>query len=660
MSEDDPVAAFRVEAADLLDQVERALLDLAGDSTSSALVDEVFRGLHTLKGSGAMFGFEALARFTHHCETAFDRVRKGKAEASQALIGVVLSARDHMQALIDVGTQGDPMLETAGDAILAALEKAVADGEGVAIPRRIEEAERKGWHISFKLPPGSMANGTNPLPLLDELRGLGDCRITPRLDELPPLASMVPTECYIYWDIVVEGDVTCEDIEDVFIFVIDDMDLAITPLVDEPEPEVTEKEVPVATVVTAPQPTASKAAPAAQESVRVAAERLDELMNRVGELVIAQSRLAQLAGMSGPVNELTLRAVSEDIERLSAELRDTTMAMRMMPVGNLFSRFRRLVHDLARETGKTIELVTEGEATEVDKTVIERLADPMIHLIRNSCDHGLEMPDERVASGKPSTGRLTLSARQAGGEVLIAITDDGRGINRERVRAKAESQGLIQPGALLGDAELFQMIFHPGFSTAAAITNLSGRGVGMDVVKRSIESLRGTIDISSQDGRGTTMTLHLPLTLAIIECMLVRVGEGRYAIPLSVVEDCIELPASEVTSTAKRNFLDVRGELVPYVRLRDSFGTDYPADLFQKVVIVGQGRGRVGLVVDQIIGNTQTVIKSLSRFHAGQGCFSGATILGDGSVALILDVSTLIVGAQKNQRLLAERAGEVA
>ena len=336
------------------------------------------------------------------------------------------------------------------------------------------------------------------------------------------------------------------------------------------------------------------------------------------------------------------------------------MAMRMMPVGNLFGRFRRLVHDLARETGKTIELVTHGEATEVDKTVIERLADPMIHLIRNSCDHGLETADDRVAAGKPVTGRLTLSARQAGGEVLIAITDDGRGIDRERVRAKAEAQGLIQPGAILGDGELFQMIFHPGFSTAAAITNLSGRGVGMDVVKRSIESLRGTIDIASTPGMGTTMTLHLPLTLAIIECMLVRVGEGRYAIPLSVVEECIELPAAEVTSTARRNFLDVRGELVPYLRLRDTFGTDYPADLFQKVVIVGQGRGRVGLVVDQIIGNTQTVIKSLSRFHAGQGSFSGATILGDGNVALILDVGNLIVAAQKNQRLLGERAGEVA
>ena len=669
MNEEDPIAAFCVEAKDLLDQVESALLDLTQDQDNRALVDEVFRGLHTLKGSGSMFGFDALAGFTHHCETAFDRVRKGQAPATRALISVVLSARDHMQALIDIGDGShgvDPELEAAGEAILAALKRAVYEGEDEVMTPG--EPKRSGWRVTFKLPPGSMANGTNPLPLLDELRDLGTCAITPRLDDLPGLAELAPTECYIFWDVELEGEIAREDIEDVFIFVIDDMELTITPI-DAPEAALApvSKAAPVKVSVAAEAPPPEAAAPAAtkssapaQESVRVAAERLDDLMNRVGELVIAQSRLAQLATSNGPVNELTLRAVSEDIERLSAELRDTTMAMRMMPVGNLFGRFRRLVHDLARETGKSIELVTEGETTEVDKTVIERLADPMIHLIRNSCDHGLECGDDRLAAGKPETGRLTLSARQAGGEVLIAITDDGRGINRERVRAKAEAQGLVAPGAVLSDGDLFQMIFHPGFSTAATITNLSGRGVGMDVVKRSIESLRGTIDIVSHDGQGTTMTLHLPLTLAIIECMLVRVGDGRYAIPLSAVEECLELPASEVSGTAKRNFLDVRGELVPYVRLRDSFATDHPADLFQKVVIVGQARARVGLVVDQIIGNTQTVIKSLSRLHAGLGNFSGATILGDGNVALILDITSLIASAQKDQRTQGDRSGEAA
>lgn len=694
---DDPVAAFRVEAGELLASVESALLDLSGRPDDRGLIDEVFRGLHTLKGSGAMFGFEALASFTHHCETAFDRVRKGLAPASQALVSVVLSARDHMAALIDAGDQGSPELEQAGQVILAALQQAVREGapEGEAASGAVSAAPAAsipapapaaaprptGWRVHFKLPPGAMGNGTHPLPLLDELRALGDCRITAHLDDLPALAELVPTECYLFWDVELSGDITREDIEDVFIFVIDDMELRIEPLqAEEAEEEeaaepttgpATAEPAPAAAEATASAPAAStapSAAPAAaakssqpaQESVRVQAERLDELMNRVGELVIAQSRLAQLAALNGPVNELTLRAITEDIERLSAELRDTTMAMRMMPVGNLFGRFRRLVHDLARETGKSISFVTDGETTEVDKTMIERLADPMIHLIRNSCDHGLETAEERLQAGKAPTGQLTLAACQAGGEVQITITDDGRGINRARVRAKAEAQGLIAPGAAISDAELCQMIFHPGFSTAAAITNLSGRGVGMDVVKRSIESLRGTITISSQEGTGTTITLHLPLTLAIIEGMLVRVGDGRYAIPLSVVEECLELPASEVAGTAQRNFLDVRGELVPFLRLRDTFGTSHPPDLFQKVVIVGQGSARVGLVVDQIIGNAQTVIKSLSRFHAGLGSFSGATILGDGNVALILDVASLLSSAQRDQRLSTETVGEAA
>lgn len=691
---DDPVAAFRVEAGELLASVESALLDLSGRPDDRGLIDEVFRGLHTLKGSGAMFGFEALASFTHHCETAFDRVRKGLAPASQALVSVVLSARDHMAALIDAGDQGSPELEQAGQVILAALQQAVREGapEGEAASGAVSAAPAAsvavpapaatptGWRLRFKLPPGAMGNGTHPLPLLDELRALGDCRITAHLDDLPALAELVPTECYLFWDVELSGDISREDIEDVFIFVIDDMELSIEPLPSEPlqaevaeeeeaaEPSTTAEPAPAAAAeATASAPAAStapaaatKAQQPAQESVRVQAERLDELMNRVGELVIAQSRLAQLAALNGPVNELTLRAITEDIERLSAELRDTTIAMRMMPVGNLFGRFRRLVHDLARETGKNIAFVTDGETTEVDKTMIERLADPMIHLIRNSCDHGLETAEERLQAGKAPAGRLTLAACQAGGEVQITITDDGRGINRARVRAKAEAQGLIAPGAVISDAELCQMIFHPGFSTAAAITNLSGRGVGMDVVKRSIESLRGTIAISSQEGTGTTITLHLPLTLAIIEGMLVRVGDGRYAIPLSVVEECLELPASEISSTAQRNFLDVRGELVPFLRLRDTFATSHPADLFQKVVIVGQGSARVGLVVDQIIGNAQTVIKSLSRFHAGLGSFSGATILGDGNVALILDVASLLSSAQRDQRLGVEPVGEAA
>jgi two-component system chemotaxis sensor kinase CheA len=657
VSGQDPIAAFRVEAGDLLDQIEHGLLDLTGRLDDRALVDQVFRGLHTLKGSGAMFGFDALAQFTHHCETAFDRVRKGLAPATQALVTVILSAKDHMRALID--DEGDA---AAGDAILAQLQAAIdgagggAGGEAAGAPAAANGAGPSGWRLRFRLPADAMANGTNPLMLLDELRDLGDCTVRALTDRIPPLADLVATQNHIGWEVELRGDVPMSAIEDVFIFVMDDMELACEPLAD-----INSNSQPLAVEASAPPPPAATVdaparatPPKADESVRVPAERLDELMDRVGELVIAQSRLSQLAQGSG--HDMVLRSVSEEIERLAGELRDTMMVLRMMPVASLFNRFRRLIHDLSRETGKTIDLVTEGESTEVDKTVIERLADPMVHLIRNACDHGLETPEDRLAAGKSATGTVTLSAHQAGGEVLITIRDDGRGIDRDRVRAKAEAQGLIQPDQALADQDLLQLIFHPGFSTAAQVTNLSGRGVGMDVVKRTIESLRGAIDIVSTPGAGSIITLRIPLTLAIIDGLLVRVGAGRYVIPLAAVEECLELSLEEDLRTRGRSFITLRDSLVPFLRLREMFGTGTKPDAFQKIVVIATGAQRVGLVVDQIIGSHQTVIKSLSSLHSNVATFAGATILGDGGIALILDVAQL-VDLSRNQEERLRAAG---
>ena len=649
MSGGDPIAAFRVEAGDLLDQVEQGLLDLTHRLDDRDLIDAVFRGLHTLKGSGAMFGFDALASFTHHCETAFDRVRKGLAPATQGLVAVILSAKDHMRALVDGDGAG---LEAAGAAILEALQREV-DAAAGAPPAAPSAPVRKGWRLRFYLPPESMANGTNPLMLLDELRSLGECKIAARTDRLPPLAELNPIECHIGWDVTLYGDVSRDDIDDVFLFVMDDMELTVEELGGAAEAPAAGIEAPVATAAAAPEPAGpAKAATKTGESVRVPAERLDELMDRVGELVIVHSRLSQLANGSGA--DLVLRSISEEIERLVSELRDTMMVLRMVPVATLFGRFRRLIHDLARETGKAIELSTEGEATEVDKTVIERLADPMVHLIRNACDHGLEPEAERIAAGKPATGHVRLSAHQAGGEVLITIQDDGRGIDRDRVRAKAEAQGLIQPGQQLSDSELLQLIFHPGFSTAAAVTNLSGRGVGMDVVKRTIESLRGAIDITSVPGEGSKVVLRIPLTLAIIDGLLVRVGEGRYVIPLAAVEECLELSLEEDLRSRGRSFITLRDRLVPFLRLREMFATGTRPDPHQKIVVIATGAERVGLVVDQIIGSHQTVIKSMSPLHQDVAAFAGATILGDGGVALILDVVQLVLaGQQQEERLRA-------
>lgn len=655
---DDPIAAFRVEAGEVLDQVEQGLLDLGHRLDDMDLVNAVFRGLHTLKGSGAMFGFDALAGFTHHCETAFDRVRKGQVPATAGLVSVILSAQDHMRALVE----GDaPAAE--GDAILARLQQAIDEASGTA-PAPAKTPARTGWQIAFRLPVDAMANGTNPLMLLDELRELGDCTIVAMTDKVPPLSTLVPTECHVGWNVTLVGDVKRDDIEDVFIFVMDDMELSIEPLAvddadDAPAEAAAIDEAPVAeeivaiasmvaTAPTADSPAARSTAKA-EESVRVPAGRLDALMDRVGELVIAQSRLSQCANRG---QDLVLRSVSEEIERLAGELRDTMMVMRMVPVGSLFSRFRRLIHDLARDTGKTIEFDTAGEATEVDKTVIERLFDPMVHLVRNSCDHGLETPDDRIAAGKPAAGSVKLAAHQAGGEVVITIRDDGRGINRARVRAKAEANGLIQPDQALSDHDLLQMIFAPGFSTAATVTSLSGRGVGMDVVKRTIEGLRGSIDVQSTEGEGSLIALRIPLTLAIIDGLLVRVGTGRYVIPLTAVEECIELSLEDDLRHRGRSLITLREKLVPFLRLREMFATDTRPDPFQKIVVVSTPQGRVGLVVDQIIGNHQTVIKPMSALHRDAATFAGATILGDGEVALILDIAQLIALGQPREETL--------
>ena len=667
MSADDPIAAFRVEAGELLDQVEQGLLDLTHRLGDMDLVNAVFRGLHTLKGSGAMFGFDALAGFTHHCETAFDRVRKGQVPATPALVGVILSAQDHMRGLVEGNAS-----ESEGAAILASLQEAVdAASGGAAAPAKdaapaapasatAAVAQAAGWNIRFRLPPDSMANGTNPLMLLDELRELGSCTVVALTDQVPPLPELNPTRCHIGWDVTLLGDVSRDAIDDVFIFVMDDMELTVTPIADAAEPAAVEEAAPAAVVEAAVAPSAAPPAAAndaaaartpvkADESVRVPAARLDSLMDRVGELVIAQSRLSQLAHHG---HDLVLRSVSEEIERLAGELRDTMMVLRMVPVASLFGRFRRLIHDLARDTGKNIVLVTEGEATEVDKTVIERLFDPMVHLVRNSCDHGLENAEQRVAAGKPEAGTVRLGAHQSGGEVVITIRDDGRGIDRARVRAKAEANGLIQPDQPLTDHELLQMIFAPGFSTAAAVTNLSGRGVGMDVVKRTIEGLRGSIDVQSTEGEGSLIALRIPLTLAIIDGLLVRVGTGRYVIPLTAVEECIELSLEDDLRHRGRSLITLREKLVPFLRLRELFATDTRPDPFQKIVVVSTPQGRVGLVVDQIIGNHQTVIKPMSALHRDAATFAGATILGDGEVALILDIAQLIALGQPHEETL--------
>ncbi len=694
MSTMDPTEVFRQEASELFEVLEGALLDLGLRPDDRELVDSAFRALHTIKGSGAMFGFDKVASFTHEFETAFDRVRKGEIKPTQDLISVALAAKDYIRALIEDPQSTDDVI---GEAILDDLKRIVFPDQAHAPVAEIKDApplapaesKQAGWHLYLEFESQILRNGSNPLDLLDDLCKLGPCFVVPITDGVPFLDELEPDDCYLKWDVKLHAACGKDAIDDVFMFVQDEMKLTLSPLehVEAPAPQAPFQlldDEPAAADIPAPQaaavppaaapgpspqstpdikPDAKREAPAARRedakqergiaTVRVQAERLDELMDRVGELVIAQARLTQLAA-SG--SDLSIKVIAEEIERLASSLRDTTMGARMVPIGSLFGRFRRLVHDLSRDLSKPVEFVTTGEDTELDKTMIECLADPLVHLIRNAIDHGIEDTATRAANGKTEQGRIELAAVHSGAQVLVTVKDNGGGLNTARIRAKAEEQGLIAAGAVLSDHEIHQFLFHPGFSTAQTISALSGRGVGMDVVKRTIENMRGSIDLSTRPGQGTTVTLRLPLTLAIIEGLLIRVGEGRYIIPLSAVEECVELTAEEERSRS-RNFLNMRGNLVPFLRLRDILLVEGSPDQHQKTIIISTGETQVGLVADAIIGNHQTVIKSLSKLHSDVTIFSGATILGDGTAALILDVAQLVALAQsKVEKHISEAA----
>lgn len=661
-------SVYRQEAVELVQSIEAGLMSLERVPEDPDLLNAVFRDLHTVKGSGAMFGFTELAMFVHEFETAFDSLRRGEAKVSAELIAVSLQACDQIMRLLDspescaaesaailsrlqaclTGTEAEPPLpdpepEAPDAGSWLPEDPPVADPDG-------------GLRVYFRLGTDALLHGHDPELLLDDLRALGPCRVRALVDDIPPLDRLDPTESRMGWEVEIAGPVQPADVEAVFMFTRDAMTLEITPLGQAVEaaphkdalPAGTAREVTPAPVQPPVDPgdLAASGKPARQarstsagETMRVATERLDELMDRVGELVIAEARLQSLAHNSGDAN---LLAVAEDIQRLSAALRDSTMSIRMMPLSSILGRFQRLIRDLSASLGKPMTFVTEGEETALDKTVLELLADPLVHLLRNCADHGLELPEERVAMGKPASGTIELTAEYSGAEVLITIRDDGRGLNAARIRARAVERGLIAASADLPDAELFRLIFEPGFSTAPVVTELSGRGVGMDVVKRTITSLRGTIDLSSEPGHGTTVQLRLPLTLAIIDGLLVEVGGEHYTVPLASVEECVELPDDLATARGGSSFINIRGSLVPFLRLRTLFDVDAPVPAFQKLVIVSSSAGRVGLAVDRIVANNQTVIKQLSPLHAGLKGFSGATILGDGTVALILDVPQLV------------------
>ncbi len=691
MKESNPhIEAYRQEAEELLAEIEQIVLELEENPGDQEALNHLFRAVHTIKGSGAMFGFDDVAEFTHHLETVLDTVREGKTPVTKFLIDLVLASRDQVKLMLDAAAAGEEPDSGSTEKIISGLKSLLAEeeeeaGEPVhqaeeppAPPE--EQGDEKTFRIRFRPHSDIFSSGMDPAMLLEELKELGECDVVAYTEEIPGLEDLNPEHCHIYWDAILTADRGIDAIRDVFIFVegessVDIQEFSedngevprigeiltekgdITPdkiqkalgrqkkigelLVD--EGMISGEKVKAALVEQ--KSIKKKSTESRARSVRVPAEKLDNLVNIVGELVISQARLSQVAGV---LNSAELSGPVEEIERLTAELRDNALDMRMMPIGTTFSKFRRLVRDLSSQLGKEAELVTEGAETELDKTVIERLDDPLVHLIRNSIDHGIELPAEREGAGKPIKGAIRLTAKHVGASVLIQISDDGAGMDPAAIRAKAVEKGLISPEAELSEGEIFSQIFEPGFSTAGDVTGVSGRGVGMDVVKRGIEALRGTVELNSRKGFGVTVTLKLPLTLAIIEGLLVKVGKTYFVLPLGSVKECVEVSDKAAEKARERNMLDVRGKIITYQSLRDLFGLDGDRPDIERVVVAEAGEETIGFGVDHVIGQYQTVIKSLGNAYRAVKGFSGATIMGDGTVALILDLSDLAsIGGRK-------------
>ncbi|WP_243363921.1 chemotaxis protein CheA [Fundidesulfovibrio terrae] len=681
--------AFLDEAFDLLHELEAALLELEDSPEDHELVNRVFRAMHTLKGSGAMFGFDDIAQFTHEVETVFDKVRSGEAQVTKRLLDLTFEARDHVKLLLDHDGEDLSAFVPQAERILEGF-RSLGSGAGAAAPEAApavrnvclpETPDSTGsvFRVRLKPTPGIYATGNNPEFLLEDLKGLGPSMVFAHIEGIPPLRELDPQNCHVWWDVLLTTDVSESCIRDVFIFAEDECSYSIQGvegtddtelkrlgeiLVDRGDitPEGVTKalssqkrlgailseagllsdksvETALAEQGLVKDRLEQKKGPDAASSLRVSTTKLDLLQDLVGELVIVQAQIRQLAPSLGNPLMLTL---AEQLERLSDDIRDSTLAIRMLTIGTTFSTYRRLVRDLSTEMGKEIDLVTNGEETELDKTVLDHLGDALIHLLRNSIDHGVESPAEREAAGKSRRGTIRLSAEHSGGDVVIRVEDDGKGIDPDKVRKRAVERGLINPADELGLSETLELIFLPGFSTAQTVSSVSGRGVGMDVVKRVVNTMRGSIEVDSDLGRGSTITIRLPLTLAIIDGLQVKVGGQSFVMPLDAVEECVELDRALMGADSKGRIINLRGDVVPFISMREWFSLPGKGPEIEQVVVLRIEGARVGMVVDHVVGEHQTVIKSLGPAFRKLEGFSGATIQGDGTMSLILDVKRIV------------------
>lgn len=675
--------AFISEAQEQIETIEQLMLQLEDQPDDRETLDALFRCAHTVKGSAGIFGLDAVVAFTHHVETLLDKMREGEVRLTPELSTLLLQCNDQIRLLVEAGVASTADSQPVRDALIARLSAASgAPVHAVAVttaaPQATEATAAGTWLVSAKFGADTFRNGMDPSAIVAYLGGLGEVKaVATDLSAIPALDSLDAESCHWHVLVSLATEAGRDKIEGAFSFVRDDcvLDLlapdagpeALRALAAKhPQPAFAEMLAAVGvalpeavapavadTAAAAPKAAnAPAAAPSArgqrqsefsasddQRFIRVQADRLDAVINLLGELVIAGAGASLLARQT---RQGALIEANQQITRLIEEIRNGTLQLRMVPIGETFSRFRRVVRDTAAELGKDVALEIVGGETELDKSVVERIADPLMHLVRNGLDHGLETPEVREAAGKPAQGKLTLSACHEGGSIVIRILDDGRGISRERVLARAWDRGLVDRSVTPSDNDILKLIFEPGFSTAEQVTNLSGRGVGMDVVRRNIEALRGTVNVSSEEGYGSTIEIRLPLTLAIIDGFLVGVGHSKFIFPLDAVVEVIETrPSTSTTDARGRSVVELRGQALPVVNLRTLYALESDEPERASVVVIQTGGDRYGVVVDQLLGQHQTVIKPLGRMFRSLRGMSGSSILGNGEVALIFDVHSL-------------------
>lgn len=667
---------FVEEAVDLIDGLEKTLLELEENPEDEAIVQKVFRVMHTLKGNSGMFGFEMIDSFTHEMETVYDMIRNHKLSVSREILDLTLASVDHLKILLDEDNYNDPDVQANHKMLLSKVAQIIqADNDTVDAPSPVLTAndnsngdsdKGSSYYILFEPNGNIFSNGTNPLYLLDELHTLGEAKVYAHLNRVPPLKDIDESLCYTYWEAILYTESSVNDINDVFIFVEDESNIEIQKIMDgnvlANEQFVSELDnlssiqkdigfnsvqriaVNISKSSTTQQNVQVKgkdrvvAKDATISSIRVAADKLDMLMNLVSELVTTQARLSLFAEESAVPG---LVPIAENVQKLSRQLRDIAFSIVLIPIENMLTRFQRLVRDLSSELGKDVVFATEGAETELDKTIIESLADPLMHILRNSLDHGIEDAAQREKAGKPKQGKITLKAFYSGANVMIQISDDGAGIDPEMITHKAIAKGIISADRKLSKREVLELVFLPGFSTATKVTDVSGRGVGMDVVKRKIADIRGEVEIDSEKGVGTTITIKLPLTLSIIDGLLVKVEDTHFIIPLSVVDKIYAVEHEKIAKTFN-NVVVLDGKQIPFFYIRREFEHTESTEKFEQVIVVNFEEKSVGLIVDTVIGEYQAVLKPLGKHYKNQDMISGATILGDGTVALVMDTNKII------------------